>query len=111
MAKTAADLLIGRLTGYSGRVFVAAIAGYALSWVAGYVAIFAPAGGGVREVVLTAVLGTSAGHQAALTVALVSRALSVLCDLVTAGVAGAMLGRRKLLSLRDAAPPDTADQA
>ena len=101
-ASVTAYLLIGRLAGYNGSVYLIALGGYALSWVAGYLAVFAPAGGGVREIVFTALLGTNSAHQAALTVALVSRALSVAGDLLTAGVAVAMLGRRKLRALRAA---------
>jgi len=60
--------------------------------------IFAPAGVGVREVLLITLLTPAIGAGAATAVALVSRAVTTAGDLLVAGAAAA---RR-----RPAAPPD-----
>lgn len=92
--------LMRRLAGHRGGVVLISIGGYALSWVAGFVAVFAPAGAGVREAVLVGVLSTQASTSVALIIALVARALSVVAD-ATAGVVGvALVGRRQLRALR-----------
>ena len=49
--------------------------------------MFAPAGAGVREVLLTALLSPVLGVGAATAVALVSRALTTVGDLLAAGLA------------------------
>jgi uncharacterized membrane protein YbhN (UPF0104 family) len=93
-------LLMRRLAGHGGAIVLVSIGGFALSWVAGYLAIFAPAGAGVREAVMVAILSTQTTTSIALVVALVARALTVVADAV-AGVLGiALVGRRRLLTLR-----------
>jgi uncharacterized membrane protein YbhN (UPF0104 family) len=62
--------------------------------------VFAPAGAGVREAVMVAVLHTQTTTAIALTVALVSRALSVVADALTGAIASALVGRRRLRELR-----------
>lgn len=53
---------------------------FCLASMAGYVAPFAPSGAGVRESVIVALLGQELGVSAALAVAVVARAASVLVD-------------------------------
>jgi glycosyltransferase 2 family protein len=87
------------LSGWSGLLL--AIGGFAFAWCAGFVVIFAPAGAGIREVVLIALLVPAMSRADAAVVALVSRGLLTLGDLVSAGTA-AWLARRT----RPIAAPD-----
>jgi hypothetical protein len=64
------------------------IGGYALAWSAGFLVVIAPAGAGVRDAALTAILSSVMPTPAALSVALICRAVSALGDLGAAGVAG-----------------------
>jgi glycosyltransferase 2 family protein len=65
---------------------------FAAAWVAGFLVLPAPAGAGIREAVFVFLLpGLSTG--AALTIALVSRALFTLAD-VTWGIVGLVWGRK-----------------
>jgi glycosyltransferase 2 family protein len=66
-----------------------AIGSYALSWAAGFIAVFAPAGIGVRELVLAGLLGTSIASSEILALVIVSRVLLMVLDLLAAGVAAA----------------------
>ena len=77
--------------------------GFAVAWICGFYAIFAPAGGGVRELVLTAMLMGTIGREDALAVALVSRLLMTVADLLCAGVGVASLGPEKFRALRSRA--------
>jgi glycosyltransferase 2 family protein len=95
-------LLLRQLAGDRQGTFLVSVGGYALSWTAGFVAVFAPAGAGVREAVMIAVLHTQATAAIALTVTLVSRAISVVADATTGAVAAALVGRRRLSQLRAA---------
>jgi uncharacterized membrane protein YbhN (UPF0104 family) len=61
-------------------LFVPALSGYALSWVIGFLAVFAPAGAGVREGILVALFAGSVGTATVLGVALVSRVGFVVVD-------------------------------
>ncbi|MCL2393235.1 MAG: flippase-like domain-containing protein [Acidimicrobiaceae bacterium] len=101
--------LMGRFAGHGFRVALVSTGAYALSWVAGYLAIFAPAGAGVREAVMVALLSTQTRSGTALLVALVARALSVVADGLTGAVGIGLLGRTQLRLLREArtapAPP------
>jgi uncharacterized membrane protein YbhN (UPF0104 family) len=103
-------VLMARLAGNSLDVALVSIGGFALSWVAGYLAVFAPAGAGVREAVMVAVLSTQTKTSVALVVALVTRALSVVADAVAGALGASLIGRRQLRELRsrrssDAPPP------
>jgi glycosyltransferase 2 family protein len=93
-------VLLRRLAGPSNGAVLVSVGGYALSWVAGFVAVFAPAGAGVREAVMVAVLSTRTTAATALTVALVTRALAVVGDAVTGAGAAALIGRRRVQQLR-----------
>ncbi|MFD2028096.1 lysylphosphatidylglycerol synthase domain-containing protein [Promicromonospora aerolata] len=84
------------------RTFALATGGWALAWTAGFLFVVAPAGAGVREVVLAAVLAGALSAPAAALAVLVSRVALTVIDLVLAG-AGLLLvrgGRRP-----DARPP------
>jgi uncharacterized membrane protein YbhN (UPF0104 family) len=86
-------LLVTRLGAPDGRGALLALGGFAFAWSVGFLVVFAPAGAGVREVVLVATLGTVIGVGDATAIALVSRGLMTVGDLVTAGVVG-WSGRR-----------------
>jgi uncharacterized membrane protein YbhN (UPF0104 family) len=93
-------ILMQHLAGSGHAIVLVSVGGFALSWVAGYVAVFAPAGAGVREAVMVAILGTQTKTSVALAVALVTRALTVGADALTGGLALALVGRRRLRQLR-----------
>jgi hypothetical protein len=108
-------VLMRQLAGERQGTLLVSVGAYSLSWVVGFLAIFAPAGLGVREAVMVAALHSQTTTAIALTVALVQRALSVVADAATGGVATGLVGRRKLHELRAArqepppgsAPPST----
>jgi glycosyltransferase 2 family protein len=70
-----------------GRTVLIALGGWAFAWCIGFLAIFVPAGAGIREFILVAALGPMIGNAPALAVALVSRAINTISDLLCAGVA------------------------
>ncbi len=86
-----------------------AVGAFALAWTVGFLVVVAPAGAGVREVVLVLALAPGASRAAALLVALTSRALMTLGDLVWAGAA--VLRSRRGRSARDAAETGAGDGA
>jgi uncharacterized membrane protein YbhN (UPF0104 family) len=98
-------VLMRQLAGHQQGTLLVSVGAYALSWVVGFVAVFAPAGAGVREAVMVAVLSTRTTPATALTVALVSRALVVVADAATGAAASALVGRRRLSQLRAARRP------
>jgi hypothetical protein len=105
-------VLLGRFAGHGGAVLLIAVGSSALSWVAGFLAVFAPAGAGVREAVMVGTLATRTTASVGLTVALVSRALVVVADAVAGAVAGALVGHGRIKALRaraSAAAPAEAD--
>lgn len=61
--------------------FLLATGGYALAWTVGFLVFFVPAGVGIREVVLGAVLAGHLGQGAVLAVILLSRILLTLADI------------------------------
>lgn len=71
----------------AGRSLPAAVGGFALAFCAGVLVVLLPAGAGVREVALTAALGTVLPANAAVAIALVSRFLLAVTDGLLAGVA------------------------
>ncbi len=89
-----------QLAGHPQGLLLVSVGAYSLSWSVGFLAVFAPAGAGVREAVMVAVLGTRTTIHTALTVALLCRALSVLADAVAGAAAAALVGRRRLRRLR-----------
>lgn len=64
----------------SASTFLLAAGGYALAWTVGFLVFFVPAGIGVREVVLAAVLAGHLTQGAALAVILLSRVLLTIAD-------------------------------
>ena len=70
------------------------IGGYALASAAGLLFVIAPAGAGVREVVIVLVLSPEIGEASALVLALVSRLLVTAADVVLAA-GGALAVRRR----------------
>jgi uncharacterized membrane protein YbhN (UPF0104 family) len=79
----------------AGATDLAAVTGaFALAFVAGLLLVPLPAGAGVREGVLVGILAGPLGSAGALTVALVSRLLLVVVDLVLAGAFGVLRGPR-----------------
>jgi glycosyltransferase 2 family protein len=77
-------LLADRLGAHGGAAALRAIGGFALAWSAGFLAVFVPAGAGVREVLLVAVLAPVTGAEGAIAVALASRMLTTAGDLLAA---------------------------
>ena len=67
---------------------------FAVAWLAGLLAIYAPGGLGVREAVLVALLHGRIGAADALVVAAASRLMLVLADVLLAAVSTAALRRR-----------------
>lgn len=86
-------LLVTRLGAPDGRGALLAVGGFAFAWCVGFLVVFAPAGAGVREVLLVALFGPVVGVGGATALALVSRILMTVGDLLTAGLA-AWSGRR-----------------
>lgn len=85
-------MLAVRLGAPDGRTFLLATGGFAFAWCAGFLVVLAPAGAGVREVVLVASLSPVLDTGKATAVALASRLLTTIADLLAAGLAG-WLGR------------------
>jgi len=101
-------VLLRQLSGHQQGTLLVSIGAYALSWAVGFVAIFAPAGAGVREAVMAATLHTRTTTAVALTIALLARAISVVCDAIAGAAATALVGRQRLQRLR-AARRDTSE--
>jgi glycosyltransferase 2 family protein len=80
-------VLAEKLGAPAGRTILIALGGYAFAWCVGFVIVFAPAGAGARDALLVLALGPLVGHQPALAVALVSRAVNTISDLIVAGAA------------------------
>ncbi len=80
-------LLAVRLGAPDGRAFLLATGGYAFAWCVGFLVILAPAGAGVREVVLVASLSPVLSVGKATAIALMSRLLTTVGDLLSAGIA------------------------
>jgi hypothetical protein len=90
-------VMTARLGVHGGHALLAAVGAYAFAWCVGFLIVLAPAGAGVRELILIAELspllgGGTKGTAAATAIALVSRGVTILGDLAGAGVA-ALLGR------------------
>jgi hypothetical protein len=89
-------LAAGASSGHSlVSVFVLSIGAMALATTAGILFLPAPAGAGVREVVLVLVLSTIMSTGSALAVAIASRVVLLLCDFALAAVAAVSLRTRR----------------
>lgn len=73
--------------------YAIAAGGYALAWTVGFLVLVVPAGVGIREAVLAAVLATELTTGAVVLVVLLSRVLLTAADLLLGG-AGVLLARR-----------------
>lgn len=98
-------LLAIRVGAPLGKALPLAIGAFAFAWCAGFLVVLAPAGAGVREVIMVAILAPVVGSDQATAIALVSRAVTMVADLVVAGVATAYLRRDH--SRRSAGPEGT----
>jgi glycosyltransferase 2 family protein len=87
-------LLISRFTARGLDTFALALGAYALAWAVGFIIIFFPGGIGPRELVLIAVLAPVMPSASALVIALASRVVMTVGDLVWAGV-GLAVGRAR----------------
>ena len=87
-------VMTARLGVHGADTLLACVGAYAFAWCVGFLIVLAPAGAGIREVILIAELSSLTGvtHGAAVAIALVSRSVTILADLAGAGVA-ALLGR------------------
>ena len=74
--------------------FLLATGGYALGWTAGFLVFFVPAGAGVREVTLGAVLSTVVGPGAVVVVVLLARVFTTIAD-IGLGLAASVAMRRQ----------------
>ena len=76
------------------RALPLALGAFAIAWCAGPVVMIAPAGAGVRELALVALLAPVLGPAGALVVALASRLFLTVADLLLAGLAALAATRR-----------------
>lgn len=99
--------LLARPLGASVALLPAFIGAFALAFVAGLALLPLPAGLGVREGLLVALLTPSLGAGAALTVALVSRLVLVVVDLALAAALGgqALMVHARAAGAREGARP------
>ncbi|WP_460858537.1 lysylphosphatidylglycerol synthase domain-containing protein [Nocardiopsis coralliicola] len=93
LAAGAADGGTGSAPG-GAALFAAATGAYALAWTLGVLFVIAPAGLGVRELVLVVALAPLLDPGAALVVAALSRLVMTVADLLCAAVAAAAARRR-----------------
>jgi hypothetical protein len=82
-------LLAANLHAPLGKAVLLSLGGYALAWCVGFVFVFAPAGAGIREALLIAFLLPVLSKSDATAVALASRAVTTISDLLVAGLAAA----------------------
>jgi glycosyltransferase 2 family protein len=87
-------LLISEFAGRGAHVLALSLGAYALAWSVGFLIIFFPGGIGPREAALIAVLAPVMPSASALVVALASRVVMTIGDLVWAGV-GLAIGRAR----------------
>jgi len=74
---------------------VIGVGAFALAWIVGFIVVFAPAGAGVREVVLVAALAPVLDTSTGLVVAMVDRVVIIFAELSLAGVALLVARRRR----------------
>jgi uncharacterized membrane protein YbhN (UPF0104 family) len=95
-------VVMRQLAGGGPGTLLLCIGAFALSWSVGSVAVFVPVGAGVRDAALTAILATHTHSlSVAITVALLVRALNVVCDALTGAAAAALIGRSRLRRFRE----------
>ncbi len=79
-------LAVGLGLDATARTFLLLTGGYALAWVAGFVVVLVPAGAGVREVVLAALLAGSLDQPSVVLLVLLARLLVTAVDLLYAAL-------------------------
>jgi glycosyltransferase 2 family protein len=102
-------ILATRLGAPAGKTALVAVGGFAFAWSVGFIVVFAPAGAGIRDVLLLVLLGSVLRTADAAAVVLVSRVLMTVADLLSAGVAARFVRRPPPEAARpdpDAARPD-----
>jgi uncharacterized membrane protein YbhN (UPF0104 family) len=72
--------LVARAVGASATATIASLPFFILSPVAGFLALLAPAGAGVREAIISIGLTSAVGPKAALAAALMTRVASLVAD-------------------------------
>lgn len=77
----------------AGKTALVAIGGFAFAWSVGFLVVFAPAGAGIRDVLLLVMLGSVLRTADAAAVVLVSRVLMTAADLLSAAVAARFVRR------------------
>jgi hypothetical protein len=92
-------LLAEKFGAPAGKTILLALGGYAFAWCVGFVVVIAPAGAGIRDALLVAALSPVIGAGPAFAVALVSRAVNTISDLLVAGAA--LASRRRLRDAGD----------
>jgi uncharacterized membrane protein YbhN (UPF0104 family) len=90
--------LISVFAGKGAHVFALSLGGYALAWSVGFLIIVFPGGIGPRELAFIAVLAPVMPSASALVVALASRVVMTIGDLVWAGI-GLTVGRARRSAL------------
>jgi uncharacterized membrane protein YbhN (UPF0104 family) len=101
--------VVADMGGGRAALALVAIGGYALAFSAGMLLVVVPSGIGAREVILALALAPVLPHGAAIAVALTTRGIATLSD-VMLGAIGAIVGRHR--PARFARPrPDTAQPA
>ncbi len=88
-------VLVRAVGGTGPAASVGAVGAFALAWTVGFLVVVAPAGAGVREAVLVLALSPALPAASALLVALASRLLLTVADLLLAGVAVLVERRRR----------------
>lgn len=71
------------------------VAGYIISWVLGFVVIGAPGGIGIRELVLTLLVGSIVGKEIVLTIALIHRLITIIGDFLAYLLGMIFLGNKE----------------
>src|SRR5665647_371356 len=94
----------------SATSYLICAGGYALAWSLGFLFVPVPAGVGVREVVLVAVLSGVLDHGGVLVVVLISRAILTVVDIGLAGTAAALSRSRAGRQALDDGPPPPESQ-
>lgn len=94
-------LLAVRLGAPAGQTFLLATGGFAFAWSVGFIFVLAPAGAGVRELILIAALTPVLDPGKATAVAVASRLVTIVADLVAAGIAASLTGGRPRRSIED----------
>jgi glycosyltransferase 2 family protein len=102
-------ILAEKLGAPAGRTVLLALGGYAFAWCVGFVIVIDPAGAGIREVLLVAALSPVLGAGPAFAVALVSRAVNTISDLLVAGAAAFRRPRLSSQETREDVAPASAD--